>query len=198
LQQGRVPAELAGTRVLVNGAPAPVLYAQAGQVNAILPFDLQPGASVLLEVEFEGRRQRLTGTVEPSVPGVVTSDGSGTGAVAALNQDGRVNSAANPAPLGSVVSVFLLGAGVATLPLTEGAIATSAGGGFQETFEFGMPGSPKLPVEYFGLSPGSITSLTQANVRLPSVWPAGEEGPAVSFSVRTSRGWQNTILYLRP
>jgi uncharacterized protein (TIGR03437 family) len=33
----RLATTLNGTSVLINGAPAPLLYASAGQVNAIVP-----------------------------------------------------------------------------------------------------------------------------------------------------------------
>ena len=58
-QDGRVPRELAGTRVRFNGEPAPILYAQNGQVNAIAPFTLIPGPPVTVEVEYNVRERGL-------------------------------------------------------------------------------------------------------------------------------------------
>ena len=40
LENGIVPTELAGTRVLVNGAPVPILYSSYWQVNVVLPYSL--------------------------------------------------------------------------------------------------------------------------------------------------------------
>jgi len=37
---GRVAAELAGTQVLFDGVPAPLLYAYAGQVAVVVPFSV--------------------------------------------------------------------------------------------------------------------------------------------------------------
>jgi hypothetical protein len=45
-----LPRKIAGTRVEVNGRPIPLFYASPGQVNAQLPFDLQPGATAELAV----------------------------------------------------------------------------------------------------------------------------------------------------
>ncbi|HYI96553.1 MAG TPA: hypothetical protein VEX68_23630 [Bryobacteraceae bacterium] len=67
-QDGRVPRDLAGTHVRFNGEPAPILYAQNGQVNAIAPFTLIPGAPVTVEMEYNGSRARVTATVESFRP----------------------------------------------------------------------------------------------------------------------------------
>ncbi len=45
-----LPSKIAGTRVEVNGRPIPLFYASPGQVNAQLPFDLQPGTTAELAV----------------------------------------------------------------------------------------------------------------------------------------------------
>jgi len=88
LVNGAVPRELQGTRVLFDGQPAPVLYAQNGQVNAIAPYSLIPGTTVTLDVEYNGMRLGTPLTVTPARPRIFTLDGSGSGYAAALNQDG--------------------------------------------------------------------------------------------------------------
>jgi hypothetical protein len=93
--------------VLFNGEPAPILYAQNGQVNAIAPFTLIPGTPVTVEVEYNGSRTSVTATVESVRPQIFTLDGSGSGQAAILNQDGTVNGPQNPARTGSIVSLFL-------------------------------------------------------------------------------------------
>jgi hypothetical protein len=42
-----LPGKLAGTRVEVNGRPAPLFFVSPAQVNAQLPFDLTPGEAAL-------------------------------------------------------------------------------------------------------------------------------------------------------
>ena len=49
--------------------------------------------------------------IDAESPGLFTVDGSGSGQVAALNQDGSVNNGANPAKAGSVVTLFATGQG---------------------------------------------------------------------------------------
>src|SRR5206468_12649795 len=59
----------------------------------------------------------LTVPLAVSAPGIFTSDGSGRGQAAAVNQDGSPNSAATPAPSGSVIALYITGEGQATLGL---------------------------------------------------------------------------------
>jgi uncharacterized protein (TIGR03437 family) len=47
----------------------------------------------------------------PVAPGVFTIDGTGYGQIAAINEDGTVNSPAQPAARGSVVAMWLTGFG---------------------------------------------------------------------------------------
>ncbi len=52
---GRLGTSLAGTRVLFDGVAAPLLYAQAEQVNAIVPFGMKTDALVAAAVEYQGQ-----------------------------------------------------------------------------------------------------------------------------------------------
>jgi uncharacterized protein (TIGR03437 family) len=140
--QGRVPTLTGGTRVLFNGVPAPVLYAQDGQVNAIVPFGISPGSSLAVQVEYQGQPVTpLTVPVYGAQPGVFTADGSGSGLAVAVNQDGTLNSEANPAPAGSIVSLFVNGLGATSPASVEGALAAST--------------APQPTAAYTGQSPRS-------------------------------------------
>ena len=171
-QQGRVPSTLGGTRVLFDGAPAPVLYASDGQVNAIAPFHLMPGSSVTLTVESQGRTTPpTTVAVQATQPGLFTLDGSGGGPVLAFNQDGTLNTPANPAALGSIVTLFANGTGVTNPASVEGAVAPSIEARPVGQSLVELEGAANLDVLYYGPSPGSLTSITQMNLRLPATVP---------------------------
>jgi uncharacterized protein (TIGR03437 family) len=108
---GLVPANLAGTRVLFNGTPAPVLYSWATQVAAVVPYTVA-GSSVQVVAQYLGQTSApLTVPVAASAPGLFTSDYSGKGQAVAINQDGSANSAAHPAQQESLISLFVTGAG---------------------------------------------------------------------------------------
>ncbi len=83
---------------------------------------------------------------------------------AAINLDGTLNSAATPAPAGSIVSLFTIGAGVSGQP--DGALATAASNLSPPPVV--VVGAELAQVLYAGPSPGSTAVLTQIDIRLPS------------------------------
>jgi uncharacterized protein (TIGR03437 family) len=178
---GRVTRFLAGTRVLWDGQPSPVLYAQQGQVNAVVPYGVAGKDRVQVQVEARAQKSNvLLAAVTPSAPGLFTLDASGTGQAAAVNQDNSLNSAANPAPRGSVVSLFAAGTGETAPPGTDGETAISP-----------LP-APVLPVSvqiaghdaeilFAGSVPGLVAGILQVNVRIPG---AAADGNGVSVVLR--------------
>jgi len=108
---GNVATELAGTRVLFNGFPAPLLYASSGQINAVVPFELAGSTHASVRVVRDGANfKTLDIPVLDAAPAVFTLDEFGQAAV--LNEDGSLNSVSNPATQGSVISIFATGAGL--------------------------------------------------------------------------------------
>jgi uncharacterized protein (TIGR03437 family) len=171
--QGRVPTLTGGTEVLFNGVPGPVLYAQEGQVNAIVPFGISPGSSLTVQVKYQGQTLApLTVPVSAAQPGVFTVDGSGSGLAVAVNQDGTMNSEANPASGGSIVSVFVNGLGATSPASVEGALASSTAPKPTAAYTMNFFGPTDAGVVYVGPSPGSLSSVIQINLRVPSI-PAG-------------------------
>ncbi len=81
---------------------------------------------------------------------------------AAINQDGSVNYAANPAPAGSIVSIWATGTGAAG---TDGRQASAP----VSTFCCGLSnGTAQLNVTYAGPSPGMVNGVTQINFQIPA------------------------------
>ena len=127
LRSGQAPTQLGGVQVLVNGTPAPLLYAQSDQINAIVPFGIAPSG-----VANPTTHIVVSNSVAKSneaVLGVVAAqpDAFKLNAklwAAALNQDGSINSAANHAKLGSLVSVFATGFGGMTPEPRDGQLIT--------------------------------------------------------------------------
>ncbi len=101
---GKVPVELANTEVIIDGQPAPILYASATQVDAIVPYEVGTSGTATVQVVYNGfRSENWTVPVALSAPGVFTVGSAGVGQAAALNQDGSPNGASNPAARGSVI-----------------------------------------------------------------------------------------------
>src|SRR5207245_2510291 len=88
---GLVSTELSGIRVLFDGAPAPLTYVSANQVNAVVPYAVASHNGTQIMVESQGQTSApVSVSVAESNPGVFTIDSSGQGQAAALNQDGSI------------------------------------------------------------------------------------------------------------
>ena len=170
---------LAGTSLLFDGKPAPLLYAAPSQINAVVPFGISATTTTQLEVDSQGQAiARLLLSVATAVPAIFTLDSSGVGPGAILNQDSTVNSPSNPADKGSVVSVFASGTGQTDPPSTDGQTAGA------------IPPSILLPasvqiggfdaqVLYAGGAPGLIAGVAQVNCLIPADAPSGPAVPIV-------------------
>ncbi len=118
---GEAPTSLGGARVLFDGIAAPLLYASATQVNAIVPYEVATSGSTTIEIEFSGSRVPAGGFVlAPAAPAIFTADSTGQGQAKARNADSSMNSAQNPAARGSVIQVYGTGEGVTSPPGVTG------------------------------------------------------------------------------
>jgi uncharacterized protein (TIGR03437 family) len=148
-------------QVLVGGTPATVLYAGLSQINVQVPFEVR-GTQV--QIALPSASLTVDGVPLAQSLGIFTSDGIHA---AALNQDGSVNSASNPAARGSIVTLFGTGA---TWPsgIEDGAIAGAAAALDQEQNQFEIVDGTATPetILYAGAAPGLIYGVFQINVQL--------------------------------
>jgi uncharacterized protein (TIGR03437 family) len=177
---GSVPASLGGVKVLFDGTPAPLLWVQSNQINAIVPFEVQ-APTTAMSIEYGGSTYGpVKLPVESTVPGIFTINGSGGGQAAVLNQDGTLNSASNPAAKGSIVSIYATGAGLMNSLMTDGAITPSIP-------PFPVPllnvqieiGGLPASVQYAGAAPGLVAGAIQVNAYVPAGAPSGGSIPVV-------------------
>ncbi len=183
--------DLNGVQVLFDGMPAPLLYAGPTQLDAIVPSEVYGHDTTTIQILTpSGRLNGPTMQVRPSQPGVVLSAALAPGMflpaappAAALNQDGSVNSAAKPAALGSIVSVWVSGAGLSSYGQTDGGINTIGGQPIlpvtafsSSLFPFGLWEDPlSLEVVYAGDAVGMVAGVTQVNFRLPDYSGIGSQ-----------------------
>jgi uncharacterized protein (TIGR03437 family) len=163
---GQIATELGEVSVLLDGMAAPLLYAGPHQINVVAPFGLVPGATAHLEIRRGGAP---IGTIETKVtrqhPALFKSD-SELRHLAALHQDGSLNSYTNRAPRGSVISVFATGLGTMTPPAVDGSRPPQPAGRPVLIPEITSDLQP-AQVEYLGNAPGLIQGLVQINIRVP-------------------------------
>jgi uncharacterized protein (TIGR03437 family) len=173
--QGNIPTQLAGVQVLFDGAPAPILYAQSQQINAIAPAGLTVNGTTQVMVTYNN--QQFGPVVANAIfgsPGIFRLQFGQSAQAAAINQDGTLNGPTNPAPRGSVVSVWGTGYGQTNPPCLTGglnipdaeplspgisALILSVGPG-------GGPGLP-APVQYGGSAPTLPCGMVQVNFQVP-------------------------------
>ncbi|HWB84239.1 MAG TPA: SBBP repeat-containing protein [Bryobacteraceae bacterium] len=157
---GFLPTMLAGVQVSINGTPAPLLYVSENQINAVAPLELVSGAPAVLRVTRNGAPLpdfRLV--VDPVAPQVFrNADGS----AAAINEDGSINSAANPAKVESFVSIWATGIG--SVDGRDGEMATAAQP-LCSCIVQDSRGQTILP-SYAGAAPGMVTGVVQINFRV--------------------------------
>jgi uncharacterized protein (TIGR03437 family) len=174
---GVLQSELAGVRVLFDGIPAPLLYAAAGQINAVAPWEIAGKSTVTLTVESRGMASNpVVLDVVPAVPSLFLAPLAGTlPTLAAVNQDGRQSGPGIPAAAGSIVSLYGTGAGLMSAPAAGGQItgttlshpqlqvSVSALTGTQA----GSIPARILGVTYAGDAPELVSGALQVNVQLP-------------------------------
>jgi uncharacterized protein (TIGR03437 family) len=151
-QQIPLPVSMADTSVLINGARAPLLYVSPGQINAQVPSQTATGtATVAVET---------SGVLTPSVSIAVAAAApeifvAGPARLLVFDQDGSVNTAANSAEAGSIVTIFLTGSltGQGTLVAPAASI-------------------DNLPAQiaYAGPAPGTV-GVAQMNLKVPALQP---------------------------
>src|ERR1051326_6971603 len=174
-EQGFIAKELSGVRVLFDGSPAPLLYVSAERVNTVVPYGVDGRPSTQIMIERQGQTSApFSIRVEKCPPAIFTADSSGEGQGAIVNEDGSNNSPTDPAPRGSIVSIFATGEGQTNPQGADGKLAVSP-----------LP-TPVLPVQvligdmeaeirYVGGAPGEVAGVLQINVRIPEAIPVGEQ-----------------------
>jgi len=169
---------LAGTQVSFGAWAAPILYASATQINAIVPWEVAGQSQVTVEVQYAGAGGSASwnAPVANAAPGVFTFNATGTGQAVALNQDYSPNGPGNPAAAGSYVIVYCTGGGVTDPPGVTGSVSSQAQylAGVTATV-----GNVPATVWYAGSAPGFVDGVNQLNIQLSPATPPGNALPLV-------------------
>ena len=173
-----VPTSLAGVAITFDNQPASLLYVSSTQINVQVPFEVKSRASTVMQLSFNGT---VPGTrlfaVAPENPSVFVAskvagftcgnEQVGPSLLAfAINEDGTLNSCANPAKAGSLVSLFVNGIGTSGENLATGAL-----NGLNPGFVFGSAtvsvGNYSAEVDSLNNQAGAISGVAQLNMRIP-------------------------------
>lgn len=171
---GVVQSTLGEVRVLFDDLPAPLLYVgpsgdgQGDQINAVVPYGIGNRLSTRMVVEYRGVRSTpIDLRVVESDPGLFTTNQSGSGQAAILNQNNTVNSVSNAAERGQIIQIFATGEGLVSPAGADGRVITAS--------DIRRPlqpvsvriGGQPAEVTYAGSAPGSVSGAIQVNARVP-------------------------------
>jgi uncharacterized protein (TIGR03437 family) len=164
---GRVSHTLAGIEVDFDGVPAPLVFVTIDDIRAVVPFSVAGKSSVQVVVKTPaGVSPPVARPVAAAAPGLFTLGTSPSipqGAI--VNQDGTINSAQNPAPRGSIVSLYGAGFGPTNPPLEDGRVYTAnfPTVALPTTVEIGEVAAE---VQYAGQAYGLVAGVILINARI--------------------------------
>ena len=179
-----ITTTLGGAQVLFDGTAAPLTYASATQINAIVPVAVGGKSSTQVQVTYQnGTSNTVTIPVASAFPGIFSADGSGVGGGAILNQDSTVNTRVNPAARGSVVAIYLTGSGATNPASVDGAVTPGVlplpSVAQPVTVTIGGVTVPTAQVVYSGAAPAAVAGLTQIDAIVPNGVTPGPALPVV-------------------
>ncbi len=188
---GLLTTSLSGTQVYFNGNPAPMIYTLAGQVSAIVPYEIAQAQTANVVVVYQGNPSApFQVAVAPVKPGIFTNDGSGSGQGAILNLDYSRNGDKNPAQRGLYVSIYATGEGVTTPPGMDGRVSSTAGTPTPKVAATSCSatiGGQPTTVNYCGEAPGSVAGLVQVNALVPDSVAPGTVPVTITIGGVTSK-----------
>jgi uncharacterized protein (TIGR03437 family) len=184
-----LPLTLAGATISINNSSVPILFASSGQINAQVPFDAELGGAIVTVNLGGSMVGSASFVVQAAAPGLFLLNG---GQAAVLNQDNSVNSANQPASVGSVVAAYMTGLGAVDNPVAAGVAASASPLSRVTGTATATIGGQAAQVLFAGLAPG-FAGLYQVNILVPAlasgdyalqVTVAGVAGNTGIFSVR--------------
>ena len=176
---GKVETSLRGVTAAFDGTLAPLLFGEAGQINAVAPFAVAGKSTTVMTVSVPGGGTfTQTLPVSTAAPAIFAIGASGQGAI--LNGNFSVNSAANPAARGSSISIYATGTGLLSPTATDGAIVSPSSLPLSVSPVTVNIGGLPATVSYQGGAPGLVAGVMQINAQVPAgVAP----GPAVPVTI---------------
>ena len=178
---GIYPATFEGVKVTIGGYTAPVIAVARGLIAVQVPFEASSFEDAVTPPTIEVTN---AGAGLPSIPVGIKffsfnlfdtgnrDNPTNLPALAALNQDGSVNTVANPAPVGSVISLFGSGLGGLNPPLLTGGLnPTPPGAQLSLSSLVAICEGGCIQVLYAGSAPGLSTAVVQLNVQLAADFP---------------------------
>ncbi|HEY1753984.1 MAG TPA: IPT/TIG domain-containing protein [Bryobacteraceae bacterium] len=182
---GKVATTLGGTQVLINNIAAPLIYESSSQVNAIVPYEVPSSGVATVQVTSSGLQSPTWSVpLAPAEPSIFTAGSTGLGQAAILNQDSSINSASNPAAIGSTVQIFATGGGQTSPASVTGSVASANMSLLPVTVTIG---GQTAAVTYQGSAPGEVAGVLQVDAVVPAGISSGADVLALTVNGQHSQ-----------
>ena len=173
------PYTLGDLQVFVNNIPAPIFRVDATSINFQVPMSAPSSGNPTFTVMRASTGETLAAAQIPmgfANPAFFTTSATGTGPVAAINDDGTINSPTNPISRGHIISFYLTGQGFVSGGPPDGSPPTGPVSTPVNPRITMIPGPisflPDTDIQYSGL--GAFPGGWQLNVVVPmEVPPSG-------------------------
>ncbi|MGO9094120.1 MAG: hypothetical protein ACLQGV_02765 [Bryobacteraceae bacterium] len=183
-----IPTNLGGLSLQFGGTDlAPLFYANSGQVNAQIPWELAGQSQTNITASMSGQSSAAqTVSLATYAPGIFAVNGQGTGPGAILDLNYHLISAANPTTAGAYIQIYCTGLGPVSNQPATGAPSPSNPLASTPTWPTVTIGGVSATAQFSGLTPGDV-GLYQVNARVPAGAPKGNAVPlAISIGGATS------------
>lgn len=197
VSNGKVTANAGGVRILINGIAAPILYVSSAASAGVIPYEVSGSGAAQIIVEVNGVQSTpFQVPVVAAVPALFSINYSGSGQGAILNEDLTLNSASNPAPAGSVITLFGTGEGLTNPAGVDGQVAVSTFPVPQlQPASVTIGGQAATDIPYAGAAPAAVAGALQINVRIPANLSSGNQ--PVRFSVGSFQSQPNLTVAVK-
>ena len=190
-------ASAQNTQVTFDNIPASLISVTSTQITAMVPYEIASSTTALKVVIAGQSAPVITLNVALTAPGIFTLTGpTGLGDQAAvLNQDGTVNSKANPAARGSAIAIYGTGEGETFPQASDGTITSPSNIPKPVAATSVTIDGQDAQVQYACSAPGLVAGVLQVN----AVVPASASSGAVQISVAVGgvSSQSQTIIWLK-
>lgn len=188
-----LPVDLGGSQAILAGRRLPLAAAAGGELRAVIPFEVLPGAGYQLVVR---RGNRLSVPEPVSItrvqPGIFTKNDSGSGQGLVFRQSGDSRTLAetgSAAKAGETIVVRCAGLGPVSLPVAAGEAAPGTPAADVTASIVLLIGGTEVPVRSANLAPGT-SGIYEVSAELPA---SVEKGPAVAVTITVEGRSSNTV-----
>jgi uncharacterized protein (TIGR03437 family) len=163
------PTLFGQTTVTFNGVPAPTLFNNTTQINAVVPYAIAGQKTAQVVVSHYGQVSvALSVPLADTSPGIftLTEDGHGQGAILNVGATVTVNGPTNPAPRGLAIGLVLV-------DVPQPAIVPKA------SVSLTIGGQP-AQILYAGAAPYMVSGVLQVNAIVPDGAGSGSQVAVVT------------------